>query len=307
MVALSVFPILIIRVCSGTMAESATRPFYKQAWFVQAVRWGGYAALGVALVYLGVAIARLDLSGVIERLSIAAWLVSALSAVAYGALLVLLARAWAGCASGTTDLPWSTVLETYGPGVLAKYIPGSVFQYASRQVLGAQLGWGHGGMARASLAEAAIHIPAALGVAAMLVLSGGLAGVALFVLAGALLARQAKTVFLQAIGWQIMFFGGFGTIAYVLAAHAIGLEQPAAIAAMFMLAWIAGFLVPVAPGGIGIRESVLLVLCAPYEQAGVIALFAILTRLVTTAGDAICGLAAYGYSLRTRSNRQASV
>ena len=288
------------------MADEAARPFHRQAWFKHAVRWAGYALLAVALAYLAMAIARLDLGGVMSRLNGAGWAISGLASVAYGATLILLARAWAGCASSQTGTSWATVLKLYGPGVIAKYIPGSVFQYASRQVYGARLGWGHAAMARASLSEAAIHIPSALATAAALFLTGGLLGIAVLVFAGAAIAKLARTPFLQAIGWQAMFFGAFGTIAYVLAAHVLCLEQPATIAAMFMLAWIAGFLVPVAPGGIGIRESVLLVLCAPYEQAAAIAVFAILTRLVTTLGDAFCGLAAYGAAVATRSNRHAS-
>lgn len=288
------------------MAEPVDRPLYKRTSIGVAIRWLGYAAFAIGLTYIGVALARLDTGSVAARLGASGWMLGAASAVIYAALLVLLARAWAGCAAGRSGSSWREVLAVYGPGVIAKYIPGSVFQYASRQVLGARRGWNHRGMARASLAEAIIHVPSALVVAAAFALFEGLAGVALVAAAGALVVKLSRGQLSQAVGWQLCFFSGFGTVAYVLAAYALALPNPAIIAALFMIAWIAGFLVPVAPGGLGIRESVLLVLAAPYAPAAGITVFAVLTRLVTIAGDALCGLAAYYLSADARSNRQAS-
>ncbi len=288
------------------MAESADRPLHKRPWIAGAIRWLGYAAFAIGLTYIGFALARLDTASVAARLGPSGWMLGAACAVGYAALLALLARGWTGCASGRSDNPWREVLAVYGPGVIAKYIPGSVFQYASRQVLGARRGWSQGGMARSSLLEALIHLPSALTIAAAFALLQGLAGVVVIAVVGALLVKLSRGEIAQAFGWQLCFFSGFGTLTYVLAAYALVLPNPAMIAALFMIAWIAGFLVPVAPGGLGIRESVLLVLAAPFAPAAGIAVFAILTRLVTIAGDALCGLAAYYLSADARSNRHAS-
>ncbi|MCR2835033.1 hypothetical protein [Parerythrobacter lacustris] len=288
------------------MAEAADRPLHKRPLIAGAIRWLGYAVFAIGLVYIGLALARLETGSVVGRLGATGWTLGAASAVIYAGLLVLLARAWAGCASGQTGFSWPAVLRVYGPGVIAKYIPGSVFQYASRQVLGARKGWSQSSIVRASLLEALIHVPSALTVAAAFMLFEGIHGVAIIAAAGALVAKFSRSGVAQAIGWQLCFFSGFGTLAYVLAAYALGLPNPATIAALFMIAWIAGFLVPVAPGGLGIRESVLLVLAAPFAPSAAIAVFAILTRLVTIAGDALCGLAAYYFSAGWRSNRQAS-
>lgn len=288
------------------MAEAADRPLYKRPWVAGAIRWLGYAAFAIGLAYLGFALVRLDIGSVFARLGASGWTLGAVSAASYAALLVLLARAWTGCASGRSGHSWPEVLRVYGPGVIAKYIPGSVFQYASRQILGARRGWSHGSMARASLTEALIHVPSALAVAAAFALFQGLASVVAIAAAGALVVKLTRGELAQAAGWQLCFFSGFGTIAYLLAAYALALPNPAMIAAFFMVAWIAGFLVPVAPGGLGIRESVLLVIAAPLAPAADIAVFAVLTRLVTIMGDALCGLAAHYLSSGWRSNRHAS-
>lgn len=288
------------------MAEPVDQPLHKPPLIARAIRWLGYAVFAIGLVYVGLALVRLDVGSVVSRLGAAGWALGAASAVGYAVLLVMLARAWAGCASGLTGNPWSLVLRVYGPGIIAKYIPGSVFQYASRQVLGARQGWSQAGMARSSFLEALIHVPSALSVAAAFMLLEGLPGIAMIAAAGAILAKFPSGALVQAIGWQLCFFSGFGSIVYVLAAYALALPNPATIAALFMIAWIAGFLVPVAPGGLGIRESVLLVLAAPFAPAAGLAVFAILTRLVTITGDALCGLVAYYLPAGMRPNRHAS-
>jgi hypothetical protein len=275
-----------------------------------ALRWGGYAMLAAAAAYLVLALARLDLALIAARLGVSDWARAAVGAVLYAGLLSLLARAWCSdAARPATAGGWAAAVRIYGPGVVAKYIPGSVFQYASRQVLGAQAGWSQAAMMKASLFEAGMHIPAALLAAAALWLAGGAPGLvplAVLLLAGAGLTLASGQPRIAAAGLQMLFFGGFALIVWWLAASALDLAVPARLTAVFMLAWIAGFLVPVAPGGLGVRESVLLVLGAPLSDPEALAALAILTRVVTTAGDALFGVAAYGLLARVRLNRQAS-
>ena len=288
------------------MAEIGNLSFFNQKWLVRVARWCGYAAMAGAFVFLVVAAFRLDLGDAVTRLSTSGWVLSAMLSVAYGGSLILLAKSWAGCAAKPTDLSLVRAVSVYGPGVVAKYIPGSVFQYASRQVLGIRFGLSQGDMARASLLEAGLHLPAALLAGAFLYLAGGLAGPAILILLGMFVCATSGNRLVKAAGLQVSFFGSFAAIAYLLAAYALDMQAAAPIAALYMVAWVAGFLVPVAPGGIGIRESALLVLCAPYEQAPAVAIFMAITRLVTITGDAIIGLMAYLSSARLRSNRQAS-
>jgi glycosyltransferase 2 family protein len=55
----------------------------------------------------------------------------------------------------------------------------------------------------------------------------------------------------------------------------------------FSLAWLAGFIVPGAPGGIGIREAVFIGLFGPTLGEGVAAGTAVLLRVMTTLSDLI--------------------
>ncbi|QUL36434.1 hypothetical protein [Erythrobacter sp. JK5] len=270
------------------------------------MRWGGYALLIAALVYCGQALRELGMDALVERLSPAAWLVTIATGLAYGAALALLAAGWAAMAARKGALDLANVLAIYGPAVVAKYIPGSVFQYGSRQLTGAEFGLEQKPMVRASLAEAGLHIPAALLCAAILLVGGGAPALGLLAAGGLAVGFVAGAPLWRAAGFQLCFFALFALLAVALAALAVSAGDPERLAAMFMLAWVAGFLVPVAPGGIGVRETALLALAVPDESAAIVAAFALLTRLATTIGDAAIGCAGYGLLLSRRWNRQAS-
>ncbi|MEQ8410972.1 MAG: hypothetical protein RIB52_05405 [Erythrobacter sp.] len=272
------------------------------------VRWGGNVLLVLALAYCGFAIARLGMDEVLANLPPAAWGIALGTGAAYGLALALLALGWGAMAHGrgNAHLGVAEGLAVYAPGVIAKYIPGSVFQYGSRQLLGSRFGLSQGAMVRASLVEAGLHVPAALICAAVLLAGAGAAGLAAFIVLGAALAVLGPGSLARAAGCQLAFFALFALFVALLAGIALGMGDPLRLAGIFMLAWVAGFLVPVAPGGLGVRESVLLALSAQVEPSGAaIAAFALLTRFATSLGDAGFGIAGYGL-LFTRSKRQAS-
>ncbi len=273
---------------------------------MKAVRWGGYVLLAAALVYCGLALRELGLDALVQGLSQSAWLATIGVGLAYGAALALLASGWIAMSvpKGTLDL--SARIAIYGPAVVAKYIPGSIFQYGSRQLNGAEFGLEQKSMAKASIAEAGIHIPAALLCAAVLYFGGGPIGLGVLAVAGFGTAIVVASPLVRAGGFQLAFFAIFAVLMTLLAGVAISSIDPERMAAFFMLAWVAGFLVPVAPGGIGVRESALLALAVPAESAAVVAVFALLSRLATTIGDAAIGLAGYWLLLSRRWNRQAS-
>ena len=61
---------------------------------------------------------------------------------------------------------------------------------------------------------------------------------------------------------------------------------------IFCLAWVAGFITPGAPAGLGIREALLISLLTPIHGAGIALGATILLRLVTTLGDGMAFAAA---------------
>ena len=274
-------------------------------WKKGLVRWGGLALLVASLIYLARALAKLDFAHLVASTDWRVWLLTALLAGVYGASLGLLAKGWSALAAPGRDLPPAQILAIYAPGAIAKYVPGSVLQYASRHVMGRRAGLEHGPMAKASVAEAGLHVAIALALAGGLLAGAGwwVAGVA--AATGITLAIRPSRPLIGCLAWQLMFFAVFAAIVIVLGQSGASATDSGRLAGYFFVAWAAGFLVPIAPGGIGVREAVLLAVAVHTESAETAALLALLARLVGSAGDGLFGLAGY-FAASRLSNTQAS-
>ena len=53
----------------------------------------------------------------------------------------------------------------------------------------------------------------------------------------------------------------------------------------YLFSWIIGFITPGAPGGIGIREAVMMLMCGSFLDTNTIMLYAVTMRLISTFGD----------------------
>ena len=273
-------------------------------WRGAAFRLAGISVLGLCLLYLVRELSELDLARLVGSMHLRAWLATCVAAVVYAACLGLLAQAWVVIAAPGRKLSAMKALAAYGPGTVAKYLPGSVFQYASRHVIGMRLSMDNASMAKASLFEAGLHVGIAIGLAIPLIAGGGWLVLTTCALIAAALSIRPSSSLVLAFALQLLFFCAFAAIVTVIGTLGALTDDPARLTGFFLVAWVAGFLVPIAPGGIGVREAALLALAAPYETTDAIVLVALLARLVGIVGDGLFGLA--GCLAATRLNRQAS-
>jgi uncharacterized membrane protein YbhN (UPF0104 family) len=95
-----------------------------------------------------------------------------------------------------------------------------------------------------------------------------------------------------------------GWIVNFLAQQVFGASQDQLLTAIgvFAVAWVIGFVTLVSPGGIGVREAVLLAGLTPAYGAGTALGVAILYRLVTSIGDGLGFL--IGFIAEKRLDRQ---
>lgn len=260
----------------------------------------------------------------------------ALSTLVYTGLLIGVATGFAHLvqATGYRAATASEGVIVWGQANLAKYLPGNVLHFAGRQVLGARRGWPQASIAAASLLEVGLFV----------LLSGGLAGLALAatgdlglidhahwlalaMVAAALglaamlfssrltpwlprpvarlLARLALShpaAILPALVYFMLFFVGMSLITWVLYELVVDqatLADLPLVIGTFLLSWLLGFVIPGAPGGIGVREGtfvlvggVLLGGVLPGQESLVIV--ALSMRLVTLAGEGLLFLVASG-------------
>lgn len=220
--------------------------------------------------------------------------------------------------AGVADLTMRQVVPVQWSSQLGKYLPGNVAHFAARHWMMSRLGVGHRSLVAAGLLEAmALMIAAglvgvgvlrpALAIAFDIELPAGLELLALaFVFLATIAAwrwarrsgwvnagkagREALMEWLCAVLLAILFFIGMAICFLVVSGRLIFPDLPK-LAPWIAAAWLLGFLVPGAPGGIGIREYVLVFGLTPMigEPSSLVA--AVLFRLVTVGGDAAMALA----------------
>lgn len=278
-----------------------------------------------AMRWLGAALAVAAVAFVVHRLwtQFSALPADALRAAGPG--LVLAALAYAGCglflaliwwlalrAAGARSASLSRASSAFLSSQLGKYLPGNVGHFAARHVLSRRDGVGHRALVAATLLESLLLVAAA-GVLAILVvqpiITGGLEPMLEVVWLVPLAASLALVLGLAVArhrGWLDSGLGSSRLAIELGAALCLALVFFVASSGCFMLmsnslaagdwlslvpwiaaAWLLGFLIPGAPGGLGIREFVLVLGLTPLVGEAQAALDAVMFRLVTVGGDAV--------------------
>ena len=67
-------------------------------------------------------------------------------------------------------------------------------------------------------------------------------------------------------------------------------EQLGLFLGTYLFSWIIGFITPGAPGGIGIREAVMTLMCGSFLGTETIVLYAVIMRIISTFGDVLAFL-----------------
>lgn len=255
-------------------------------------RWAGGAALAASLAFIGERLWSLDWTSLQIQPSWAFAGALAGAPLLFAAADALLRRGWAATADPDRTCPHNELSRIYARGVLMKYLPGSVFQYASRQINGARAGLAHRRLAKASATEIALHVVSSLFIAAVC-LAFERAGVialaaATIVVIAAMAIRRPLTV---AVAFQILAFGLFAAAAILIGAATLPAGASLThFAAIFLLAWLAGFVAPVAPGGIGVREAALLALAGGALPDAALMAATLALRAASIVGDLGYGL-----------------
>jgi len=265
-------------------------------------RIGTALVLGISALFLLRSVRNVDLTAMLATLGAGDIALLAVCCIAYGALLMLLARGWS-IALDVPQVDWRHAVAIYGTSVLPKYLPGSVPQYLSRHVLSQRYGWPASTMARSSVLEIALHVLCSLAVAACFLLWPGSTRTLVFdwrfiVVGLTALAAVAITLWayrrfrpaivFRAMAYQLAFFAGFALLAIVCGiVSGVPANDLPAVGGLFLLSWLISFVVPLAPGGLGVREAAGVALLS-----GIIgpesALFVLAAmRLITLGGDVL--------------------
>jgi uncharacterized membrane protein YbhN (UPF0104 family) len=235
------------------------------------------------------------------------------------------ALAWQRIIERLHPLPWTRAYAICGRSQIAKYLPGNVFHYMGKLILARREGLATPLILVSILVETlvAVGTGAAIGLLGFSLATPGYRTAGLVVLALLLLSPLAwillkariKSIhqaidrvglphLLQATACNAVNFLFFGTSAYLLARNLWA--EPLALGWWDLtwgcaLAWVVGFVTPGAPGGVGVREGILVALFS--NQIGVPAAAALFLalRLAQVIADGLAFALASGVEARHRS------
>jgi len=200
-------------------------------------------------------------------------------------------------------------LPVYTKCNLMKYVPGNVFQYVGRNQLAADLHISHVDVACATVLEILCSLVAPL--VWILLLMGkdmvGLIrtyeknfllvlgiGVAVLVLAYFEKYRKLlnRKILLRVVGVFLLYVLQYLFSAAMYAVPAfLMFDVPRAQMGLFLgtylFSWVIGFITPGAPGGIGVREAVMVLTCSTFLDTNTIMLYAVTMRIISTFGDVL--------------------
>ncbi len=285
----------------------------------------GFVLMAAALVFVGMQVAQYvqDLRAAATRPQ--TWFAVVAGAVLYAALSLLLSGAWQTIlarAGAGAPVSLRTCYEVYGRSQIAKYVPGNVFHFVGRQLLGRSAGWAQGAIALSSVVETLLMGSAAAFIVLLLgaldrsvalkiappgiLVIGALAAIGvpwLMMRYGRILpglrnlgplaradrlARSSALLIPLAI--YVAFFAATACVFWLLAAWMFGGVEVSVlpgVAAAFVSGWLLGNITPSAPGGIGVREAVILPQLAHLIGGPQAVVVVVMFRLVTIGGDVL--------------------
>ncbi|TPJ68412.1 hypothetical protein [Mesorhizobium sp. B2-7-1] len=291
------------------------------------VRLGGLAISLAALVFVGMAIHR-SFGDLQRQLISSLFLIVVLGcAGAYAVILQLVGIAWYRflVAIDGPSLGLSPALAIFGRTQIYKYLPSNVLHMVGRFALARNLGTSNKALTFAQIGELSVIVLTAGVLGASLawpvfrdayaqyapgspvlpdnpVLIEGFIAAGLLVLAiGTMLLFRLRTagigggaliVSVEAFLLYALFFIGNGLLIVALLRTLSDAGHVPELIGIGAAAWLIGFVVPGAPGGLGVREAVLIMgLTAAGLPAPAATTVALGNRLVTVLGDCLVALA----------------
>ena len=279
---------------------------------------------GTLLAISGIAFVALRLNNYssqadFSRFSGLTWTVSIGLILVYGVANTLLALAWQNLLlhfGATTSKQW--VIRVYGLTQLAKYVPGNIMHLASRQAMGLAAGISGWPLAKASAWElgliaitgalfCVLIIPQFVVFVTLPLAFLAFITVLLIIFAG--LKQYVGQPFALSFFYYLVFLviSGFmfvGVLTLTMGTDTFDSLLGLLFGGAFVVAWLAGFLTPGAPAGIGVREFVLVILLRGLVTEEDLLLAALLSRMVTVSGDILFFLFALFLSYKERNLRQ---
>ncbi|MBB1227500.1 MULTISPECIES: hypothetical protein [Pantoea] len=228
-------------------------------------------------------------------------LVFTVACLVYALNNYLLAAGWRLILAGLDEkITIKLSVAIFGVSQIAKYIPGNIFQFAGKQVLAVRHNLNSAKVAKSQFLEIILlllsSLPFSIYVGVYYFLEMGVAlsifTSFLFFLGASFIINRISTNFFRTFSSYMIFMFVSGLMFFLIVTSTIKVNSTLSLDAFvlcsFVAAWLIGFIMPGSPAGLGVRESILILLLFPvFRDQSLVFNAAILTRLVTVIGDLI--------------------
>ena len=222
------------------------------------------------------------------------------------------------------SLPFGEILKIYMKTFIARYIPGNIFHFVGRQLLGNKLGISHFVLALSSVLESFLLLIVGFSFI-LLAFSQNLFNISIFdrlyinnkkllllLVGGCFIAviyfiykKHLREIFgsfsIRRMGYLVIvcvFYSLFlfinGVILFCIFSFMLQTNLKISILPVIVFAnvfaWMGGFITPGAPGGLGVREALLTMLLSDILPATIIIAGVLIFRVITLCGEilALC-------------------
>jgi glycosyltransferase 2 family protein len=307
--------------------EKTKRPLYKTFLNI-----AGYLLVLLSFIFIIRSFLKIDLS-ILKNIIDLTWIPwSILMVVIYAFCYVLYSIAWKYIIESYSSkkLDNALVMNIYMRSNVAKYIPGNIFHFAGRHYLVRKEGISDKALLFGNMTEIAslifyssliiligfasgcINIPESVltKIKTVYLLIGASIFAAAVILFFIIIKLRKKKInwkfFLSVSNLPLIIKNSFlytfifivlGSILYVitfiLLKNSFSFDNMLYVICSFSLAWVLGFIVPGAPGGLGIRETVIIIMLGSIYDNNTSVLSSVIMRIITISGDILAYLIGY--------------
>lgn len=209
------------------------------------------------------------------------------------------------------------IIDIYVSSNIGKYLPGNVMHFAGRNVLGSKYGLSNKSLLAASVFEVGLKVLVGVLISAtfsyryfVLIIRENFNEYLLYIIiAVALIIVAVAVFFTRRYRTEIKIQNIFKNTSYVIimdiivfainiicflliysavaGSASVASQNVFTIGGIYILAWLVGYLTPGAPGGIGVKEAVMIFLLAGIMADSDILLVGVIARLCNILGDTL--------------------
>lgn len=276
----------------------------------------------LSITYFFKSLFALDFSEIKLASPIFSFSVSAVLAFFYAAAFAALAYAWLlilrSLSAEALQIPFPTLFKIYGKTNLMKYLPGNVMEFVGRNVIVNQYNIKHSIIALSSLLQILVTLTSAVLIVVFFNLSGLISilhrvgidissmkenpvffftlffifvavAVAVFRFVMKNSGKGLSVNLLKAAILNCLVFLIWGTTLFALLTFVFEMEPSSQLLfqtlSIFILSWTTGYITIGAPGGLGVRESLTIVLLTPITGHGIAVVAALVHRAISITAD----------------------